>query len=274
MTQQKLGLLIRLTSVLVFTFICVGCTNREEKIYNEAENQIQKGHFRIAVSELEKVIQRSPSSDFGIKAIREAARVTFFEIKDFKKASEFFKLLLLYSKDAQERVQAQKQIADIYFNQLNDYPRAVIEINKYISMIHDPEEKAKYKISLARAYYYQNNFSQAENEVNEFLRQADDEKLIFELLILKGNIALAEKNLNKAIEIYSKVLKDFPVLAQKENVALTLAICYEENKEFKKAIETLEILKKSHPMPEYIDVRIKRLSERQKNAPGAKGMRK
>lgn len=252
-------------------FFLLSCTKKEEKIYDEAAALIQKGHYRIALAELEKIIIRSPQEAVGIKAAREAARISFYEIKDFRKTVEFLKNLVLYSVDHSERVSAQKQIADIYFTQLNDYPKAVIEINKYLSMISDSEQKAKYKISLARAYYYQNNFTQAENEANEFLRQTDDEKQIFDLLILKGNIALAEKNLSKAIDIYSKVLKDFPQMAQKENVALTLAICFEEIKDFSKAIETLEILKKTHPMPEYVDVRIKRLRERQKNAPGARG---
>lgn len=250
------------------------CAPQEAREYEQAQKEIERGHFRSALSHIDKVVLRVPGEELALKAARDGARISFFEVKDYQKAAEYNRQIVLSSKDPLERKLAQKQIADIYFTQLNDYSKAIIEINKLLAMIDDSAERAKYKMSVARAYYYQNNFSQAENEANEFLRITKDEKQRFDLTMLKGNIALAQKDLPKAIEIYKSVLRDFPNISQKESVALTLAVCYEENKDYKKAIETLEFLKKTHPMPEYIDVRIKRLQARLKNAPGSRGIRK
>lgn len=251
-----------------------GCVPGDQKEFEIAQAEANNGQFKSAVSRYEKIMGRYSGDEIALKSAREAARLSFYDIKDFKKASELLKYVVLYSGDAIERKSAQKQIADIYFTQLNDYPKAVVEINKVLTIVQEQNDKAKYKINLAKAYYYQNNFVQAENEVDEFLRSTKDEKLRFDLTMLKGNIALAKKDLNKATEIYRDVMKTYPERAQQENVALTLAVCYEELKDFKNAVATLEILKKTHPVPEYIDVRIKRLQERQKNAPGAKGMHK
>jgi tetratricopeptide (TPR) repeat protein len=254
--------------------IASGCVPSDQKQFEAAQAEIELGHFRIAIDLFDKILTRFPGEEISLKAAREAARVSFFEIKDFKKSTKYQKFIVMYSENPEERYQAQKQIADTYFTQLNDYPNAVIEINKLLAMARQPVDRAKYKMNLARAYYYQNNFSQAENEVNEFLRQIDDEKTRYELMMLKGNIALAKKDLLGAVDIYKDVMKSYPQKAEQESVALTVAVCYEELKDYKKAIEMLEVLKKTHPMPEYIDVRIKRLLARQKNAPGAKGMRK
>jgi lipopolysaccharide biosynthesis regulator YciM len=251
-----------------------GCVPGGQREYETAQAEAASGQFKSAVGHYDKILIRFSGEEVSLRAAREAARISFYDTKDFKKAVGFFKYIVLYSNDASERDSAQKQIADIYFTQLNDYPKAVIEINKVLTITSNPTERAKYKINLAKAYYYQNNFAQAENEVDEFLRATKDEKLRFDLTMLKGNIALAKKDLTKATEIYKEVMRVFPDRAQRENVALTLAVCYEELKDFKNAMATLEILKKTHPVPEYIDVRIKRLLERQKNAPGAKGMRK
>lgn len=274
MTKLLKPLFIR-ASVLGALLTCLpGCVPGSQKEFELAQSESGSGQFKSAVLRYEKIMGRYPGEEIALKAAREGGRLSFYDTKDFKKAVELFKYVVLYSNDSTERQSAQKQIADIYFTQLNDYPKAVVEINKVLTIVQDPNERAKYKINLAKAYYYQNNFMQAENEVDEFLRITKDEKLRFDLSMLKGNIALAKKDLLKATEIYRNVMKTYPQRAQQENVALTLAVCYEELKDFKNAAATLEILKKTHPVPEYIDVRIKRLQERQKNAPGAKGMHK
>ena len=138
-------------------------------------------------------------------------------------------------------------------------------------MLDDSKDRAFYKMSLARAYYYQNDFAQAENEADEFLRRDIPIEQKFEMKILKGNISLAKKDLPKAVEIFKAVLKEYPEQSRRDNVALTLSVCYEEMKDYVSAIEVLEGLKAHHPMPEYIDLRIKRLQERLKNLPGARG---
>jgi TolA-binding protein len=130
-------------------------------------------------------------------------------------------------------------------------------------------------MKLAKTYFYLNDFNQAANEVDEFLLQKDlDPKKQFDLLVLKGSIFLAKKDMASAAQVFLKVLKEFPDFSKAENVALTLAVCYEELKDFKNAIAVLNNLKTYHPTPEYIESKIQKLMEKQKNAPGAKGMRK
>jgi tetratricopeptide (TPR) repeat protein len=232
---------------------------------------LAEGQFQAAVGHFERVVTRAPETKVGLEAAREAARVSFYELKDFPKAIHFYQQLVLSSPDANERLNSQKQIVAICFDHMTDYQRAVIEINKLIVMIHDPKEKAEFKMKLARAYYYQNNFTQAKNETDEFLRTGPPADQKFDMTFLKGNIALAEKDMPTAIELFKSLLNEFPERAIKDNVGLTLSVCYEESKDFKAAIEVLEKLKASHPMPEYIDIRIKRLQERLKNQPGARG---
>lgn len=116
---------------------------------------------------------REPHSEQAPDSAREGARVAFFEAKNYPKAVLFYKHLVMYSKKSEERLASQRQISACYFDHLTDYPMAVVEISRLVAMLQDPKEIADYKMSLARAYYYQNNFSQAENEVDEFLRRKD-----------------------------------------------------------------------------------------------------
>ena len=249
----------------------VSCDSVEKRLLQEAQTEAEKGHFRIAVAALEKFLIRNPDGKDAVFAARESAKILFYEIQDFNKAAKYYQLLVLSSPDPTERLSAQKQIVSIYFDHLTDYPRAVVEINKMMVMLTDPKEQTEYKIKLARAYYYQNNFTQAENEADEFLRGKQPEDLKFDMFFLKGNISLAKKDLPRAAEIFKKMMKDFPERSIKENVGLTLSVCLEEQKDYKGAMEVLEKMRPQYSTPEYIDVRIHRLLGRLKNMPGARG---
>ena len=260
---------------LVFTVaVLAGCESSLSREFETGMSQSGKGQYRLAISSFEKVIARSPESEIGLKSAREAARLSFFELKDFKKAATFYNILVYNSPDADERLKAQKQVTSVYLDHLNNYRLAIVEINKVLPLIQDPSERMKYKMELAQAYYYQNNFFQAEMEVDEFLRISKNEDQIFQMTVLKANIALARKDLNRAAEILKDMIKRNPNKAMKENVGLTLAVAYEEMHDYKNAIATLQDLRLKHPMPDYIDIRIKRLQDRLKNQPGARGMKK
>lgn len=254
-------------------FFLLSCSSPEEQEYRKAEVATKEGHFRVALTHYSNVVE-STNDALAIESARKAAKIAHFEVKDFKRSAEFYRMIVLKSGDALERLAAQKMLADIYFDHLADYRQSIVEVNRFLSLSTDSQERTKYKISLARAYYYQNFFDQALNEVEEFLKIEPNEINKFDMLMLKGNILLAQKELSRAAEVFKAVLQKYPEKSKQENVALTLAVCYEEMKDFTSAIETLAGLKENHPVPDYIDIRIKRLEERRRNQPGARGFRK
>ncbi len=252
----------------------VGCSSQESADFKQAQKSISEGHFRIALDHLDRVIKRNSSSKYTLEAAREASRISFFEIKDFNKAIKYHHFLVLNSTDEKERLESQKQIASIYFNDLQNYQQAIIEYSRLFQMPHTDLEESQYRINIARAHYYLNNFFQSASEIDEVLKLTTDENVNFGALMLKGNILVAKKDFPKATEIFKNLINKYPEKAALENVALTLAVCYEESDDYKSAIDILEQHRSSYKPPEYIDLRIKRLKERMKNAPGAKGYRK
>lgn len=233
-----------------------------------------QGHFRIALSSLDRVLKRAPDGETAVKAARDGARISTLELKDYKRALDYHQFLVLHSEDPAERVAAQKQLAGIYFDQLQNYDKAIVELNKLIRDTESDADIAKYKLDIARANYYQNNFFQAHSELDELLKLKVDDNEKFAALVLKSNIHIAQREYTKAIEILKKVTSAYPDKSVQENVYQTLAVCYEEADNFAEAISTLEAVKDKYAQPEYIEIRIKRLKDRQKNRPGARGLRK
>lgn len=252
----------------------ISCSPQIQRDLQKGRSLAEQGLFSDSMSYFEKVLIRSDGGPEGLLAAKEAAKIALYDLKASDKAIKFLKFLVMNSKDNQERINCQKQISEIYFEQLNDYKSSIVEINRLLTMLSDPTEKAKYKMDIARAYYYQNNFFQAESEVDEFLRGDIPAQQKFDMTVLKGNILIAQKKMTEAADLLLKLLDKYPEIARRENIELTLSVIYEEQKDYKNAILMLEKLKGHHPMPEYVELRIKKLVDRQKNLPGAKGFRK
>lgn len=260
--------------IVGFTLGLCACSPPEAQEYAKAQEEINQGHFRIALASIDRVLKRAPESETAVKAARDGARVAALETKDYKRAVNYHQFIVVHSKNPEERLNSQKQLASIYFDQLQNYERAIVELNKLLRDSESDAEQARFKLDIARANYYLNNFFQAHSELDELLKMNIAEAERFSALVLKSNIHIALKEYGKAIEILKKVTSTYPEKSLQENVYQTLAVCYEESDNFVEAIKTLESVKSKYLEPDYIEIRIKRLKERQKNRPGARGLRK
>ncbi len=255
-------------------FLGMGCTPPEGRDFKQGQNEAREGKYPLSLSSFEHSMKRNPTSPWAIKSAHEGARISFFETKDFKRAAQFYRHIVINSDDSQERIEAQQKLGEVFLENLQDYPQAIIEYSKLVEQNLPDQEVGQYRLGLARAHYFQNNLFQAESELAEILKLKVEPPLRFNTLMLKGNILIAQKEFSKAAALFKELIKDYAEKAQHENVPLTLAVCYEEAGELKEALVVLEGLRKTYQPPEYIDLRIKRLKERQKNQPGAKGFRK
>lgn len=250
------------------------CDRPIQKDFKNAEAEASAGNWRTAVSQFEDIVKTEPASLEALKSAREAARISSLEIKDVARAVPMYRHIVLYSGDPEETLAAQKQIVDIVFAQIQDYPRAIEEISRLLQVETDPEERTAYRVKLARSYYHMNNFMQASAELKELLRTPHDSKDDFEVKELQANVLLADKKYEEASVILRELLNKHRERAIRENVPMTLAVALEEQKDFKGAIGILESVKASHAVPEYVELRLKRLRERSLNQPGARGWKK
>lgn len=260
-------------TLIISTFL-FSCTSKVEREFNEALVAKDKGLYRIAASKFEGVAKKFPDDPKALEAAREAAKITHYEIKDYKRSLELYKLIVLKSNDQKERSDAQEQIAMIYFDNEQDYPKAIDEFNRLLGNSGLLQEKVKYKLMIARSFYYTGSFNQALQEIEEMLKLNPQGDERFDMLLLKANSMVAKKEHLKAISIYETLGVINSERAKAENIPSAIAVCYEELLDFKKAAEIVEEAVKIEPNNDYLALRLKRLKERSINKPGARGMRK
>lgn len=248
----------------------VGC-NKNRSDLKKAEEHSNSAEFEKAINILDKIILRNEPGYYTLKAAREAARIAYFDMKEFARAIKFYDHLIVYSKDPEERLFARKQIADIYFNTLN-YKKAIEEINKFINEEKDLKVISEFKLKLAKSYYHEKDFYQANSEIESLLKGpiADEEK--FKANLVKSDILVAEKKYSEAISVLTSILDKYPEKSLEEKVPITLSLVYEDNNDFKSAILIMEKYSEKLVDKDYAEIRLNRLKQRQKNAPGARGL--
>jgi len=250
------------------------CSSPQEADLKKAQDLIQDGHFRRAAQYLEQAIKRDEQSKTALKAMKEAARISFLEIKDYKKAAHYYQLIVRYSPEESDRNEAQRQLASLYFESLQDYERAAVEYSKLATSSRVDSERAFYKLSVARSYYYLGNYFQTLSEISEILKLKSDREVEFQARLLKGNVFVAQKKFDESAKIFQDVISKFPDKSLKENVHLVLSLSFEEKGDYKQALAVLEKIKDRYEPKEYLELRIKRIEERARNQPGARGYRK
>ena len=260
---------------ILFTFTLCGCTLSLDWFHQiRAKQAASRGDFETAIRILQRIRQHDPDGPRAVTASRLGARVAQVEAKDYSSAVDFYKHLVLKSDDSAERKAAQKNVAQIYFENLQDYNQAVYEYERLLKLELSNDEAFRYRLNLAKCHFHLNNLEQADHEIDTILTRKLEPDEIFDAKLLKANVEVANKNLAGAAQSWEEILKEFPERSKREKVALNLVVVYEEMKDFGKAIETLEHMRGDYPNPEFLDIRISRLKERKTNQPGAQGLKR
>lgn len=261
-------------SAFLLVFL-TGCTFsldwfREYRAQRAADNR----DFSVALPLLNQLMDTHSEDEVGLRMARQGARVAHLDAKDYSSAVKFYRFIVLRSDNQVERKEAQRAIAHIYFENLQDYDQSVVEFEKLLKLSNTAEEKFRYRLNLAKAQLALNNVGQALTELNVLLDGKPSPEGVYEIKALKANALVANKQMNEATVVWESILKEFPERSRKENVGLNLVVIYEEMKEFDKAIAVLESMRSEYPNPAFLNQRIERLKERRYNMPGAQGLKR
>ncbi len=273
--NSKIYFCAKLVLGFVLTTSFSSCTLSSEDLeFRRAEEAARLGKNEDALVHYRTVVEKYQKDPLAIKSAKAAARISHYELKKFPDAIRFYRHVILYAPNEADRIDAQKKVADLYFGQTLDYTQAIIEYSRLLESPHSSKEDETYRFAIARSYFYLNNFFQSTVEIDRILTSHPSDDLAFDALLLKSNIYLTTKKLDDAINSLKELIVKYPARSKTETIGLVLSICYEEQKNFAKAIETLEAIKNDYPRKGFIEGKIKALKERQSLLPGAKGLHK
>lgn len=248
------------------------CTPQAEKLYNDAYKEIESGHFRVALSLLERSADLEKNDKKKTKALTEAARISRFEIQDFDRALRIYRQIILKSQDPRQRFNAQDSLAEVYLENLQNYSQALKELLILEQLDVGAELKEKTKLKIAQAQFLSGNPTAS----LEYIDAAAKTKLMDRkpFLKLKSQVLLSMKKYDDALATYEEIRRLDDHYFTQENLFIATSIVYEEKEDYQSAISYLEKYQDQIEDKSYYELRIKRLKEKLINKPLFKGRRK
>ncbi len=233
---------------ILISVLLISCSRPDEKFYfKKALRYEKKQEHALSIKNLAKVLEVGKDKNYLLEASRMATR-----IKHKNKLDEikFLRTIILHTDDKKERKDAQKKVADLYY-----------EAENYVRAIYEYELLSTQDLKLAQSYFYLDDFKQALVEVEVFEKAMGPN---FETNLLKARIKVGILELDEAIKIYQSLLQNKSE-SKTQTVLIELSQCYEQQGDYSKAIEVLE-----GSEDKVVKARLSRLKVAKEMQPGAK----
>lgn len=274
-TKETSSIAAFLFSIL-FTLMVAGCLSSTDIGMKRAKALLAQKKPAEAATVYETIAAKEGNKPESADAAVEAAKIYQYDLKKFDAAIRNYRIVIARSQDPLVRRDAQQKVAGLLFYDVQDFRMAIAEYSRLLELQHTLPEEIEWRSRIAKAYYYLGNYFQSGIEVDRLLKQASgvDEEAIYQGYLLKANIHVGAKEHDQAAKVLDSMMAQFPERARRDSIPLMLAVAYEEQRNFTKAIEVLTKVREYDPRKSFFDEKIRSLKERQSQQPGARGFRK
>ncbi len=229
-----------------------------------------------AAALFERVATKEENKPTAAIAALEAGKIYQYDLKKFDAAIRSYRTVITHSTDAVVRRDAQSKVAGLLFYDTQEFSAAVTEYSRLLALQHTLPEEIEWRGRIAKAYYYLGNYFQSGIEVDRLLQLAEgvDDEAVYQAYLLKANIHVGAREHEQAAKVLDSMMTRFDERARRDSIPLMLAVAYEEQRNFAKAIEVLQKVREYDSRKSFVDEKIRSLKERQSQQPGARGFRK
>lgn len=241
-----------------------------EALYYKSEIYFNQKAWAKAVSGYETLSDRVPHK-FGEKSLLNAARLNFFDLKDYEKAEKYFGKLKDFSSNQENKLEAMRGLLRSQY-QLSKWDEAVanakdllnqkgigtddkvlanmaiarsyknnnqceLAITQYRTIISLSKSaySAEARYEIAHCYYLQNKFSDAEKAAFEVINKAGSyEDWITKAYILLGDVYMKTKDYFNAKATYQSVVDNAKIETLRQEAVKKLAEATEEERKTSK----------------------------------------
>ena len=216
-------------------------------------------------SQTKDSFQLIPADKKAILFAEEAA--DFCSLKSVDEAIWFLEYLI--KKDEPRRFFFQKKLADLYFNKVKDFEKAIYMYSELQQQTSRLVEKGWFGFYIATAYFEIKKWDQALKEIKKYEIPENQKDLDVNFLFLEARVLLLKGQYDLSVQKFLQIQEQSPIFFEKHRMFLYLSLIYESQKKFKYA---QKVLKGFETSSEFLVERIERLKIRQKNRPRKRRM--
>lgn len=242
----------------------LSCKSTPASYFEKAKEFDENGDFSRAVLYYERISDLYPDSKFAPESLMRAARISRLHLGKIKSALGFLNAIVMNYPDSEYYLPAQKEIADIFMDDLKNYDRAVSEYSKLIQMNPPQEMLTDARLRIAKCFEASGNYDQALIEFNGLLNTEVEAETKIRVEYEINVIHYIKKNLKEAIKGFEEFIKKYPQSELIPEAKFYLASAYADTGEFSRALDLLHEIEGTYRNPEAVKIKINGIEVRMK----------
>ncbi|MBC7384674.1 MAG: tetratricopeptide repeat protein [Cryobacterium sp.] len=259
--------------MIVLAFSCTSQNPRDRFLL--AERLWQEKNYPAAVAEYEKVTQKDPSSELGIKAALRAATTQTLFLNDHLGALRKLNRIIEANRDHPLAHEAYRQIGEILFGKLEQYEQAIQHYERMIELYPDDPAKDEYTYRIGKAQFHLLEFDDSIQTfrliTEKYPKSIWAKRARFEIAVseqTKGH-QLQQKETKLAMEAFRGAIKEFTEFSRiypddplSLEAKFEIGNCYEELEQADAAHKAFEEILAKYPNRAVVEMKLKRIEGR------------
>ncbi len=231
-----------------------------ERQFARAEKLLAEKKYADASGAFREIYQLYPNHHLAPRSLFTSGEIKHLYLESPEKALLDFLLVEKTYPDSDFRETAQRRIAALYMERLEDFERAVVAYQKLLDEGVADADGIQYRIG--EAYFKLNNFEQARIEWETLLKRSPESALLPEALYRIGVTWSLEKDYQAAEETFLQVMDAYPQSPYAPEARFSLAAIYEEQERLAAALDLLETLQGEYLSQKALDKKMEQVRER------------
>jgi len=253
----------KLISLIIIATL--SCTDSPKKYFKKAKEFDENGDYTRAVIYYQRVFELYPDSDLAPESLLRAGKISRIYLMKPRTSLNLLNAIIFNYPNSKFYIQAQKEIADIWMDDLRNYEMAVTEYSKLIQLNPPVEILQDARFRIVRCFEHSGNYDQALIELRGLLNSGElqqelKEKAEFELYV----ILYIKKNLNESIRGFQEFITKYSNSELIPDAKFYLASAYADKNDFQQALAILNEIKDTYRNPEAIQAKVKGIEVRMK----------
>ncbi|MGV3620331.1 MAG: tetratricopeptide repeat protein [Archangium sp.] len=199
----------------VFCLALTSCKKDDAPAHLErAREALFRQKPEIALSEYKltlDVLDRDTSPQAALyraRALRGAADIYAFELKDPRRAVEVYRELTTVCPEAPETLDARLHLAGILWHEFRDLRGAIAEYTA--ALARNPPQSAELSFTVAKLYFELQDYSQCELEAEKVVRKYETSAFVDDALYLRGQALAMMGRKPEAQRVFMDLVDRFP----------------------------------------------------------------
>jgi TolA-binding protein len=244
-------------------FAClVACNaNSPENKFLLAERLLEDHKYDAAIEEFQEIVDKAPSSKFGLDAQLKIAQIEHLYLGRSKEAVAAYRDFLKRNKDEAKKKEIERILADLEFQNFEDYEDAAEAYAKLIEKNPDREDTEEIMFRIGRSFFLKSKFQEAVKMYTKQKEQFPRGKFAWKAELEIANSLSSQGKCADAIKQFDKVIDGAPK-EQKVLASFGKGICYEEQDDLDSAYEIFSKIKADYPAPSVVELKMQKIKRR------------